>query len=106
MPVAGPAALYGSQLAIPHSLGPELRWNRRKTMRGNVDHHFVTVAEVSAIMRVSKATVYRMILSGDLPAARFGRSYRLPQSVITNLTPGSPKERVGTENIHDPRSSP
>jgi len=31
---------------------------------------FLTVAEVAAIMRVSKMTVYRLVHAGDLPAVR------------------------------------
>lgn len=37
------------------------------------DVHFLTVAEVADIMRVSKMTVYRLVHSGELPAVRFGR---------------------------------
>lgn len=43
---------------------------------------FLTVAEVAAIMRVSKMTVYRMVHNGDLPAVRFGRSFRVPQDAV------------------------
>lgn len=45
---------------------------------------FLTVAEVAAIMRVSKMTVYRLVHSGDLPAIRFGRSYRVPESAVAD----------------------
>ena len=47
------------------------------------DVRFLTVAEVAELMRVSKMTVYRLVHSGDLPAVRFGRSYRVPQSAVT-----------------------
>ncbi len=43
---------------------------------------FLTVAEVAAIMRVSKMTVYRMVHSGDLPAVRVGRSFRVPEDAV------------------------
>ena len=42
------------------------------------DVRFLTVAEVAELMRVSKMTVYRLVHSGELPAVRFGRSYRVP----------------------------
>lgn len=43
---------------------------------------FLTVAEVAEQLRVSTMTVYRLIKSGDLVAARIGRSYRLrPEDV-------------------------
>ncbi len=38
---------------------------------------YLTVGEVARILRVSNMTVYRLIGSGQLPAARIGRSYRL-----------------------------
>lgn len=43
---------------------------------------FLTVAEVATVMRVSKMTVYRLVHSGDLPAVRVGRSYRVPEQVV------------------------
>ncbi|KRE38048.1 transcriptional regulator [Janibacter sp. Soil728] len=43
---------------------------------------FLTVAEVAAIMRVSKMTVYRMVHNGDLPAVRVGRSFRVPEDAV------------------------
>ncbi|MDT4923097.1 MAG: hypothetical protein QOG01_810 [Pseudonocardiales bacterium] len=46
------------------------------------DVKFLTVAEVAAVMRVSKMTVYRMVHSGDLPAVRVGRSFRVPEQAV------------------------
>lgn len=43
---------------------------------------FLTVAEVAAIMRVSKMTVYRLVQAGSLPAVRVGRSYRVPEKAV------------------------
>ncbi len=43
---------------------------------------FVTVAEVAAIMRVSKMTVYRLVHAGELPAVRVGRSFRVPEQAV------------------------
>lgn len=43
---------------------------------------FLTVAEVAETMRVSKMTVYRLIHAGELPAIRFGRSFRVPESAV------------------------
>lgn len=33
-------------------------------------------------MRVSTMTVYRLVRSGDLPAIRIGRSYRIAESDV------------------------
>jgi excisionase family DNA binding protein len=46
------------------------------------DMRFLTVAEVADMMRVSTMTVYRLVKSGELPAVRFGRSYRIPETAV------------------------
>lgn len=46
---------------------------------------FLTVAEVADRMRVSKMTVYRLVHGGELPAVRFGRSFRVQQSAVDEL---------------------
>jgi excisionase family DNA binding protein len=46
------------------------------------DVSFLTVAEVAAMMRVSKMTVYRLVHAGDLPAVRVGRSFRVPEKAV------------------------
>nr|WP_109473459.1 helix-turn-helix domain-containing protein [Ornithinimicrobium cavernae] len=43
---------------------------------------FMTVAEVAAVMRVSKMTVYRLVHSGELPSVRVGRSFRVPEKAV------------------------
>jgi excisionase family DNA binding protein len=43
---------------------------------------FLTVAEVAAVMRVSKMTVYRLVHAGHLPAIRVGRSFRVPEQAV------------------------
>ena len=48
------------------------------------DVRFITVAEVAEMMRVSNMTVYRLVHSGDLPAVRFGRSFRIPESAVVS----------------------
>ena len=43
---------------------------------------FLTVAEVATLMRVSKMTVYRLVHSGELPAVRVGRSFRVQEDAV------------------------
>ena len=43
---------------------------------------FLTVAEVAAIMRVSKMTVYRLVHGGEMAAVRVGRSFRVPETAV------------------------
>ena len=42
----------------------------------------LTIAEVAAKMRVSKMTVYRLVHSGELPAVRVGRSFRVTEDDV------------------------
>ncbi|BBE21487.1 hypothetical protein MN0502_03700 [Arthrobacter sp. MN05-02] len=55
--------------------------------------HLYTVAEVAAMMRVSKMTVYRLVQAGTINSIRFGRSYRVPQNAVRDYldatNPGS-----------------
>lgn len=50
---------------------------------------FLTVAEVASIMRVSSMTVYRLVHSGELPAVRVGRSFRVPETMISKYLQNS-----------------
>ena len=50
--------------------------------RDLTDVRFLTVAEVADMMRVSTMTVYRLVHAGELPAIRFGRSFRIPESAV------------------------
>lgn len=49
------------------------------------DVRFLTVAEVADMMRVSRMTVYRHVHSGELPAIRFGRSFRVPEWAVAQV---------------------
>ena len=46
---------------------------------------FLTVAAVAEMARVSRMTVYRMVHSGELPAIRVGKSYRVPQAAVEKM---------------------
>lgn len=43
---------------------------------------YLTVADVAACLNVSRMTVYRLVRSGAMPAARFGRSFRVSQNAV------------------------
>jgi excisionase family DNA binding protein len=55
---------------------------------------FLTVAEVAALMRVSKMTVYRLVNTGTLPAVRVGRSVRVPEQAVNDYLRGSYVEAI------------
>lgn len=48
------------------------------------DVMFLTIAEVASKMRVSKMTVYRLVHSGELPAVRVGRSFRVTEDDVND----------------------
>lgn len=48
----------------------------------NADDRLLTVREVADAMRVSHMTVYRLIKSGELPAIRVGRNFRIRESQL------------------------
>ncbi len=54
---------------------------------------FLTVAEVAAVMRVSKMTVYRLVHSGALASVRVGRSFRVPERAVHDYL------RVGFDEV-------
>lgn len=49
-----------------------------------MDTDLLTAAEVADNLRVSTMTVYRLIRSGELPAVRVGRNYRVRAEDLEN----------------------
>ncbi|MBC7298130.1 MAG: helix-turn-helix domain-containing protein [Demequina sp.] len=54
-------------------------------MSENTSPRFLTVAEVADMCRVSRMTVYRWVHNGDLPAVRFGKSFRVPEQAAAEF---------------------
>ena len=75
---AGPGKPAASSQGAAHPTDPAL-----------AEVRFLTVAEVAAVMRVSKMTVYRMVHGGDLPAVRVGRSFRVPEKAVHDYLRGA-----------------
>jgi excisionase family DNA binding protein len=73
LPFSTPVTLITSAPAKPRSTNMS---------RDLSDVRFLTVAEVAEMMRVSNMTVYRMVHAGEIPAIRFGRSFRIPESAV------------------------
>jgi excisionase family DNA binding protein len=64
---------------------------RRSVVAGSrafVTGRLFTVAEVAAAMRVSNMTVYRLIRSGELPALRVGKGYRIFEADLERFLEG------------------
>jgi excisionase family DNA binding protein len=56
---------------------------------GFSDVKFLTIYEVSVIMRTSKMSVYRLVHSGELEAIRVGRSFRIPEQAVVSYLRGA-----------------
>jgi excisionase family DNA binding protein len=52
------------------------------TRKNPVTEKLLTVAEIATQVRASRMTVYRLIHSAALNGARFGRSYRVPETAV------------------------
>jgi excisionase family DNA binding protein len=42
----------------------------------------VTVPEAAALLRLSRATIYRMLARGDLPSVKQGAARRIPRAAL------------------------
>lgn len=59
-------------------------------MTGKISNKLLTVNEVASILRVSNMTVYRLVKSGQIPAIRVGKNYRIKESDVNKyLSRGS-----------------
>lgn len=54
---------------------------------------YLTPEEVAAILKVSVATVRRKLRSGELPAMKFGRSWRIKRSTLDELLTPRPRRQ-------------
>lgn len=52
---------------------------------GGLGGPYVSVAEAAARMQVSKMTVYRLVHSGELPAVRAEKSFRVQRRAVQEL---------------------
>jgi len=73
----------------------------KEPQRDDSRAQFLTVAEVAETLRLSRMTVYRLVHSGELPAMRVGRSFRVPQSAVDQLV----QQSFGAPNIDDEQAA-
>lgn len=50
-----------------------------------MDNYYMTVKEFCERMQVSTSTVYRMIKSGQIPAVKFGRYWKIVRNVFDDI---------------------
>lgn len=44
-----------------------------------MEHEYLTLKEVVSLLRVSEQTVYKMVQENNIPAVRFGGTWRVPR---------------------------
>lgn len=54
-------------------------------MSYNNKHDFLTVQEVSELLRLSVLTIYKYIKSGELKAVEFGGHYRIGKTSLSSF---------------------
>ena len=80
MPDTAPEDGLGTSAAPP---------SRGRAVEDLSQMRFLTVAEVAALMRVSRMTVYRLVHAGDLASVRVGRSFRVPERAVHDYLRGA-----------------
>lgn len=69
----------------------EMPTGAERTGRGHAIYDFATgarlwpVAQVAAMLRVSRMTIYRMVHSGELEHVRIGRAFRIPDAGVRRI---------------------
>lgn len=48
-------------------------------------NQYLTIEEVAKMLRVNKRTVYRLAVKGEIPAFRFGRSWRIDSNKLEGI---------------------
>lgn len=50
-----------------------------------MNESYMTIREFCEKMQVSASTVYKMIKSGQIPAVKFGRHWKIPKTVFNGI---------------------
>ena len=69
-----------------------------KTMRYNTKSDFLTVTEISVLLRLSVLTIYKYIKEGKLQAVEFGGHYRINKSSLESFIKDHKVEHTCKEN--------
>lgn len=66
----------------------------------NIDGKYMTVNELSKLLRITNASIINSINRGELPAIRIGSSYRIDVSQpLTEIYSDEHKENVSSERV-------
>ncbi len=58
----------------------------------DIDNGYLTIEQVAELLQVHYNTVYRWVTSGDLPATKFGDSWRILRKDLELFGKRIPKE--------------
>ncbi len=64
-----------------------------------MEKKFLSIEELADAGLGSRATIWRYIKQGKLPAIRLGRSYRVPVAALDTLEAAALKGAVGTYDL-------
>jgi excisionase family DNA binding protein len=59
--------------------------NRVTSANDTEGPEYMTVAEVAVRMRVSRATIYRLVHNGELPRMKVGKILRVPRAAVADF---------------------
>lgn len=57
-----------------------------------MEKEYLTIEEVAKKLRVNKRTVYRLAVKGEIPAFKFGKSWRIDSNKLNKLFEGNQKK--------------
>ena len=74
--------------AEPASRPPEPRATVSAVSGWTPPPRYLTVAEVAAVLRVSKSTAYQLVSTGEIRSIRVGRTIRIPEPAVRDYLGG------------------
>jgi excisionase family DNA binding protein len=57
-----------------------------------MEKKYLTIEEVAKMLRLNKRTVYRLAVKGQIPAFKFGKSWRIDSARLEEIFKGESKE--------------
>lgn len=67
---------------------------------GLLENEFLLPSEVMELLRIGKNTVYNMLASGELPATRVGKQWRISKRTLLALHQADPLAKIQKGAAH------
>lgn len=64
----------------------------KSTLKYRMEKEYLTIEEVAKRLRVNKRTVYRLAIKGQIPAFKFGKSWRISAAKLEKFIEGNLKK--------------